>query len=413
MLPITEEPSFCVPTAALIETARRSWDALFPGEEVPQFDTEEAFLAWANSAQLGSGHSPPPPVFLAEAAPQPAPRPRGSAAAQPPDARATVRVEDASGMSWEHGSVARAKTIGDLAPTLHRLKSVGGSSSRHVLPASASVGAAAHHLLSERLSFSLILRSDESLLGMVTERDLLRYATQAGDLSGRTSSPRAYRVSKPLPSKPAVVEWMTPADRALTVRLDDTLEHAVSLVRRGIWRHLPVVDYYGRIHSILDVRDAVEVVFGARGLDAWRGKTAADVLGHKRKRKLAWPPPGVPFEGWQQLEGYLLHSAAQHTVSSAASVEEAAQQMRSFLSYCAEPPGSGLSLVERRAAPGSGRSVASIMAPLEGVLHVSINASVGDIVDLFFAHNMRHLPVIDRGRLLGIISARDLLLPLL
>ena len=132
MLPITEEPSFCVPTAALIETARRSWDALFPGEEVPQFDTEEAFLAWANSAQLGSGHSPPPPVFLAEAAPQPAPRvgsgrgarspngarrqqspaslpqPRGSAAAQPPDARATVRVEDASGMSWEHGSVARA-----------------------------------------------------------------------------------------------------------------------------------------------------------------------------------------------------------------------------------------------------------------------------------------------------------------
>jgi CBS domain-containing protein len=191
------------------------------------------------------------------------------------------------------------KTIGDLAPTLHRLKSVGGSGSRHVLPASASVGAAAHHLLSERLSFSLILRSDESLLGMVTERDLLRYATQAGDLSGRTSSPRAYRVSKPLPSKPAVVEWMTPADRALTVRLDDTLEHAVSLVRRGIWRHLPVVDYYGRIHSILDVRDAVEVVFGARGLDAWRGKTAADVLGHKRKRKLAWPPPGVPFEGWQ------------------------------------------------------------------------------------------------------------------
>jgi len=133
------------------------------------------------------------------------------------------------------------KTIGDLAPTLHRLKSVGGSGSRHVLPASASVGAAAHHLLSERLSFSLILRSDESLLGMVTERDLLRYATQAGDLSGRTSSPRAYRVSKPLPSKPAVVEWMTPEDRALTVRLDDTLEHAVSLVRRGIWRHLPVV----------------------------------------------------------------------------------------------------------------------------------------------------------------------------
>ena len=57
--------------------------------------------------------------------------------------------------------------------------------------------------------------------------------------------------------------------------------------------------------------------------------------------------------------------------------------------------------------------MASIMAPLEGVLHVSINASVGDIVDLFFAHNMRHLPVIDRGRLLGIISARDLLLPLL
>ena len=44
--------------------------------------------------------------------------------------------------------------------------------------------------------------------------------------------------------------YRRPADRALTVRLDDTLEHAVSLVRRGIWRHLPVVDYYGRLKTI-------------------------------------------------------------------------------------------------------------------------------------------------------------------
>ena len=35
------------------------------------------------------------------------------------------------------------------------------------------------------------------------------------------------------------------------------------------------------------------------------------------------------------------------------------------------------------------------------------------VVDLFFAHNVRHVPVIDGGTLMGVISARDMLRGLL
>ena len=78
---------------------------------------------------------------------------------------------------------------------------------------------------------------------------------------------------------------------------------------------------------------------------------------------------------------------------------------RSFLSFCAAGvPGS--------TAPAF-TPVASIMTPLDDVLHVSLSAPVADAVDIFFGHNVRHLPVIDGGRLHGVLSARDLLRGLL
>lgn len=50
---------------------------------------------------------------------------------------------------------------------------------------------------------------------------------------------------------------------------------------------------------------------------------------------------------------------------------------------------------------------------LAQVLHVSLTAPAQEVIDQFFAHNVRHLPVIDRSKLSGVLSARDVLRPLL
>lgn len=53
------------------------------------------------------------------------------------------------------------------------------------------------------------------------------------------------------------------------------------------------------------------------------------------------------------------------------------------------------------------------MTPLEKVEHVSITDTVSTCVDKLFARNVRHLPVIDGEHLFGVVSLRDILLPLL
>ena len=58
-------------------------------------------------------------------------------------------------------------------------------------------------------------------------------------------------------------------------------------------------------------------------------------------------------------------------------------------------------------------TIGQVMTPLDDVLHVSLTAPVADAIDIFFSRNASHLPVIDQGRLSGIISIRDLLRPYL
>jgi len=268
------------------------------------------------------------------------------------------------------------------------------------------------------------------LLGMVTERDILRYTTHAGAL--------AFFAGNAQSANAGVLKWMTPSEKMLSVRLDDTLEHAATLMRQSIWRHLPVVDYWGRLHSILDVRDVVMTCFGDDGEAAWRGSLVSDILGKKRRLQIdVGDKSGGDWRG--SLEMYLLTRAQRHTASVHTSVESAAKQMqrerltflvvvdsdgrrervvglvneRSFLPFCA-----GLGDESDAAKMAAGRAaadtaVSAIMSPLGETLTVSLTAPAVDVVDLFFKHNVRHVPVVDKDHLSGIISVRDLLRPLL
>ena len=337
---------------------------------------------------------------------------------------------------------ARALSIADLAPSLHRLKAF---ENRYVLPSSTLVSDAAKHLLENRLTFALV-HDDQvsnsaalaasrggSVVGMITERNLLRYATHAGDLaffSGREHG------------EPTLERWMTPREEMMSVKLDDPLEHAASLLHSGVWRHLPVLDYWGKLHSILDVRDVVEALQseGSGGKNnVWQGAIASDMLAAKRKRRVleatevATSGNGVTWQ--EQLSTYLLQHAARHTISANKPIEMAAHQaIKERLTFLvATEPGGGkggtdkvIGLVNERSfvkfcasgVPGVSTSsshtpTASIMTPLEEVLHVSLTSPASEVLDLFFQKNVRHVPVIDGNTLHGILSARDVLRPLM
>ena len=223
-------------------------------------------------------------------------------------------------------------TISDLVPSLQRLKL---AEAKYTVPASMPISGAAQHLVNERLTYALVLddleQSDSqkhhkafqvttnNVVGMLTERNVLQYAIDAGSFaffSGRESEPPTSR-------------WMTPRAKMLSVRLDDSLEDAVSKMRSGIWRHLPVLDYYNKFHSILDLRDVLLERVGPDERDAvWKGCSALDILGAKRKSKIAASDLAPAASDWRDaLSEYLLAHAQRHTISSSATVERAARQM--------------------------------------------------------------------------------------
>ena len=323
-------------------------------------------------------------------------------------------------------AAAPKKTISDLLPSLKRLKL---AEARYALPASTPISAAAQHLLDERLTYVLVLddlkASDaqknfatsvttSDVVGMLTERNVLQYAIDAGMLnflSGRES-------------QPPISRWMTPRPKMLSVRLDQSIEDALSTMHAGIWRHLPVLDYYNKLHSILDLRDVLlEKVGPDEREGVWKGCSALDILGAKRKSKIA-----AGESHWRDaLSDYLKAHAKQHTITERATVEKAASQMAreqlTFLVVLDEQEKGVVGLVNERSylsfatsgeyPDGSQEAVSGVMTPLAEVLHVSLTDPASHVVDVFFNHNVRHLPVIDhKQRLAGIISVRDLLRPL-
>jgi CBS domain-containing protein len=89
---------------------------------------------------------------------------------------------------------------------------------------------------------SAVVSTGATLLGIVTERDVLRAAASAADLSSA-------RVS----------EWMTPDP--VTAAPDTDADDAVEIMMSNGFRHLPVMDA-GRLVGIVSLRDVVRTRLG-------------------------------------------------------------------------------------------------------------------------------------------------------
>ena len=96
------------------------------------------------------------------------------------------------------------------------------------LPGSASVRQAVERMNREAVGCVLVIASDQTLIGVFTERDVLtKVVGQVVDLD-------AMRVE----------DLMTPDPECLT--LDDDIAYALNKMTVGGFRHIPLVDEYGR-----------------------------------------------------------------------------------------------------------------------------------------------------------------------
>ena len=197
-------------------------------------------------------------------------------------------------------STESTKTVADLATHL-RIRSnpfIAFSESQFTIPSSTPMREAAEHIERNRLTFATVVDEGSTVVGMVSERDILRYLTNATDLaffSGRTAS------------EEPVAQHMTPREEMTTVRLDDTLEHTLGLSREIIWRHLPVLDYWDQFYGVLHIRDVVMDIMGPGGGAFWEGKSAVDILQGKRRQKIDAATDSSSVEWQTQLNDYLLN----------------------------------------------------------------------------------------------------------
>jgi CBS domain-containing protein len=99
------------------------------------------------------------------------------------------------------------------------------------------LAAAAKRMADRKVGAALILDGGR-LVGILSERDVLRAVAAGGVESASVST------------------WMTPNPE--TIEPDDSLDHAAVLMIHGGFRHLPVVDG-GRAVGMLSIRDLVRV----------------------------------------------------------------------------------------------------------------------------------------------------------
>lgn len=106
------------------------------------------------------------------------------------------------------------------------------------VPVGTSLEKAIETMKAQRAACILICEQDR-VRGIFTERDLL---TKVINTSVNLSAP--------------IDDFMTTAPRTLS--LDDPLSDAVMLMHEGGYRHIPLVDGYGRVKGLLDVRHIIE-----------------------------------------------------------------------------------------------------------------------------------------------------------
>jgi CBS domain-containing protein len=126
------------------------------------------------------------------------------------------------------------------------MTTVGEIMTRDVFATEAGVSVAdvAGSMLRSRIGSALVMQGS-MLLGIVTERDVLR-AVAAG------SDPSSSRVS----------EWMTVDP--VTTEADVDVDEAIAVMMSNGFRHLPVVES-GRVVGIVSLRDIVRTRIGRRG----------------------------------------------------------------------------------------------------------------------------------------------------
>jgi CBS domain-containing protein len=107
-----------------------------------------------------------------------------------------------------------------------------------------SVAEVASSMLRSRIGSAVVMQGS-MLLGIVTERDVLRAAAGGSD-----------------PSESRVSEWMT-AD-PVTSEADVDVDEAIELMMSNGFRHLPVLED-GRIVGIVSLRDIVRTRIRRRG----------------------------------------------------------------------------------------------------------------------------------------------------
>jgi CBS domain-containing protein len=110
------------------------------------------------------------------------------------------------------------------------------------LEAEATLGAAAKRM-AERGVGAVVVLAGERLVGILTERDILKAVATGFEPDSR------------------VADWMTRHPE--TIESDDTTDHAAALMIHGGFRHLPVVDG-GKIKGILSLRDLMRVALEDR-----------------------------------------------------------------------------------------------------------------------------------------------------
>jgi CBS domain-containing protein len=117
---------------------------------------------------------------------------------------------------------------------------VGDVMSRNVLSADSTTALqAAAAQMSERGVGAILICSNDSLVGILTERDVLRAVAQGG-VEGTSAA-----------------AWMTRDPE--TVPPEETVSAAAGLMLRGGYRHLPVIEGTKPI-GIVSIRDLMRVV---------------------------------------------------------------------------------------------------------------------------------------------------------